>query len=190
MMSRSPLLLRAGAAMLILAMLGIVAGKQVFAHPARQVGPPVLSYNAKFVCGVQPVTTNANGEPPVKFGNYATEINIYNYHIRAGQNVSIIKQVLVLVQSDVAKREPAVTRLTGSATLTLPPLTGTMDDCNAILALAGLPPTTFTIGYLVIQTSIPVEVTAVYTSQIPPAAATGRPTTLDEQVVDVPGRSL
>lgn len=44
--------------------------------------PHVSIYSVKFVCGLQGINPDITvpAEPPVKPGNYATVINIHNYH--------------------------------------------------------------------------------------------------------------
>src|SRR3712207_4326256 len=64
---------------------------------------PLRSFGVKFVCGYQSPTWR-NGEPLVKPGNYATEINILNY---TNQPVSIRKYVIPLAGRDgIVYREP------------------------------------------------------------------------------------
>src|SRR5690349_11179977 len=100
------------------------SGQQpVTATTARQPGPTLI-YSVKFLCGYQKPLSDRL-EPPVKPGNYATEINIHNYHqeLRAG----LLKRVLVLLGTDTSgrpliTREPAITTpVTGTEQLVLPP---------------------------------------------------------------------
>ncbi len=135
------------------------------------------SYAAKFVCGwnrsnvgfVDPTVAPA-GEATVKLGNYATEVNIFN-----PQQVSqdLKKRVVVLYRSDTVfppiGREPNAIPETGTDSITLPFFHGTMDDCNRIYRLAGIPivnPPVLAIGYLVIQSPLELDVTAVYTAEL------------------------
>ena len=138
-------------------------------------------YSVKFVCGYNPdnvglSTTGAKaGEPPVKFGNYATEINlvwpeIYLTDPTVGDRAYIFKHLVVLVdRGNPVGREPNVAlprQYIDSIQLTS--LSATMDDCNRIAELLwGAVPTPFplTIGYLVITSTHEIDVTAVYTSQ-------------------------
>lgn len=138
---------------------------------------PFYSYAAKFVCGwnksnigfVAPGAVPA-GEATVKLGNYATEINLYNPQLR---DQDIKKRVIVLYRSDFAfppfGREPNVIPETGGETIILPVFHGTLDDCNRIYQLAGIPignPPILAIGYLVIQSPQELDVTAVYTAEL------------------------
>ncbi|HEX6903921.1 MAG TPA: hypothetical protein VF789_29690 [Thermoanaerobaculia bacterium] len=135
-------------------------------------------YSVKFVCGYNDtnvgLTSNgiAAGEPPVKFGNYATEINIVWPEIYApdGTSVFIGKHLVVLVENGrPVGREPNIIRARQYAdSIFLPGMSGTMDDCNRISELLyGVVPTPLplTIGYLVLTTTHEIDVTAVYTSQ-------------------------
>ncbi len=145
--------------------------------PSAEAQVPFYSYAAKFVCGwnrsnigfVAPGAVPA-GEATVKLGNYATEINIFN-----PQQVDQVlkKRVIVLYRSDVAfppiGREPNVIPDTGGEVITLPVFFGTMDDCNKIYQLAGIGivnPPTLIIGWLVIQSPLELDVTAVYTAEL------------------------
>jgi hypothetical protein len=70
-----------GIAVLLLAIAGAQAASAKYLY----------SYAVKFVCGYNPtnvgLTTSATGqqiqqgEPTVKFGNYATDINIFNFNV-------------------------------------------------------------------------------------------------------------
>lgn len=135
-------------------------------------------YSVKFVCGYNNtnvgITSDGKqaGEPPVKFGNYATEINIVWPEIYApdGSSVFIGKHLVLLVEHGrPVGREPNVIRAKQYAdSISLPGMSGTMDDCNRIAELLyGVVPTPFplTIGYLVLTSTHEVDVTAVYTSQ-------------------------
>ena len=81
---------RIGRTAIVLAALAAIVGPQpvaaqtiVFPTPSRYY----WSYAVKFVCGMQPPLQTATGqpglgEPVVKPGNYATEINIHNFMYR------------------------------------------------------------------------------------------------------------
>ena len=137
------------------------------------------SYAVKFVCGYNSsnlgldVDGSMSGEPPVKFGNYATEVNIYNFNLYgdlAPATAAIEKRFLVLVKDGVpVGREPKVVDVTGLDRIELGPGQATLDDCNRIAqVLWKKVPTPFplTIGYLVILSTTELDVTAVYTSQV------------------------
>ena len=135
-----------------------------------------FSYSVKFVCGYNPtnlgvsVTGKAEGEPSVKFGNYATEINLVWPEIYLTDTNHVFKHLLVLVdKGNPVGREPNVVPARSYIdSIQLPPLGGTMDDCNRIAELLwGAVPTPYplTIGYLVITSTHELDVTAVYTAQ-------------------------
>jgi hypothetical protein len=148
------------------------------------------SFAVKFVCGFQPPITGATGgEPPVKPGNYATEINIHNYMF---QQVAITKRVLTLVHlGQPVGREPLVRIPLVTDGVLLPSEGATMDDCNRIWALlfGGAPPNPMPllIGYLTVLSPVDLDVDAVYTALAPGnAGALGQG--ISEQVVRVPGK--
>jgi hypothetical protein len=137
-------------------------------------------YSVKFVCGYNPVNVGLSsagttaGEPPVKFGNYATEINIVWPELYfAGdptKTAFVSKHLIVLVENGrPVGREPNVIAARQYAdSIFLTGLSGTMDDCNRIAELLwGAVPSPFplTIGYLVLTSTHEIDVTAVYTSQ-------------------------
>lgn len=144
---------------------------------AAQPPPPFHSYAAKFVCGWNKSNTGfvapgaaPNGEATVKLGNYATEINIFNPQ-QVDQDIK--KRVIVLYRSDAffppIGREPNVIPETGGEGIVLPIFFGTMDDCNKLYQLAGIPivnPPTLVIGWLVIQSPLELDVTGVYTAEL------------------------
>ncbi len=148
------------------------------ASPA--LAKPQFSYAVKFVCGFNPenvghsLSGKKEGEPTVKLGNYATDINIYNPDFLVDptnpQN-QLFKKVLVLVSGEKPLgREPKVVDATGFDFINLNPGEATMDDCNRIGELIyGSPvptPYPITIGFLVIQSVYELDVTAVYTAQV------------------------
>jgi hypothetical protein len=136
-----------------------------------------FAYSVKFVCGYNPTNVGVSlegaseGEPPVKFGNYATEINIVwpELYLKE-QKVYISKHIVLLVdRGKPVGREPKVVEaLKYIDSIELPSFGGTMDDCNRIAELVyGRVPTPMplTIGYLVLASTHEIDVTAVYTSQ-------------------------
>jgi hypothetical protein len=142
---------------------------------------PQWSYAVKFVCGFNPSNVGTSlggekqGEPTVKLGNYATDINIYNPDVVVdpdNPDNQLFKYVLVLVArgDQILGREPKRVESTGFDYITLPPGSSTMDDCNRIgeLIYGTPPPTPFplTIGYFVIKSVHELDVTAVYTSEL------------------------
>jgi hypothetical protein len=143
----------------------------------------LYSYAVKFVCGYNPTnvgtTTTSSGiviqtgEPTVKFGNYATDINVFNFNVdpTVPTDAIIQKNVILLVdRGQPVGREPRVAGTTVIDNITLTSQQATMDDCNRIGELlwgpAGIPsPFPLTIGFLLIQSTVELDVTAVYTSQ-------------------------
>ena len=67
--------------------------------PARaqncSVGSLPCVYSVKFICGDQSANPNLHlpSEPPVKPGNYATAVNIHNFH--QSQKAIILKRALI-----------------------------------------------------------------------------------------------
>ncbi len=139
------------------------------------VNPPegTYSYAVKFVCGFQarntgllntPFGLQSYGEPSVKAGNYATEINIYN----PSKDTEVQKKFLFLVEDGIpVGREPQIVEPLAFDAIGLPTCTATMDDCNRIAEL--LPPASpfsLRIGYMVVTSKQPLDVTAVYTAEM------------------------
>jgi hypothetical protein len=174
------------------------------ASAAEQVTPNgayMWNYSVKFVCGrQQPIDipgTNAIGEPPVKPGNYATEINIHNYAYR---EFKLRKKLLVLVEKgEVVGREPDVVRPDPQrfASVVLTPDSATLDDCNALWKMAGGVPSAInpplTIGYLVLLSPMDIDVDAVYTAEVGQRVAGAeleQPTGISIDVKRVPGKRV
>src|SRR5262249_5177774 len=135
-----------------------------------------FAYSVKFVCGYNPTNVGlsldgkSEGEPPVKFGNYATEINIVWPEIYLPDTVFIVKHLLVRLDRVVpVGREPRVIPARSYIdSIQLTSLTGTMDDCNRIAELLwGAVPTPYplTIGYLILTSTHELDVNAVYTAE-------------------------
>ena len=139
----------------------------------------LYSYPVKFVCGYNNSNVGFAGVPfdiragqqTVKFGNYATDINIFNFNVDPSVPTDAIieKDVIVLVdKGQPVGREPRIARSSAVDNITLASLEATMDDCNRLAELLwGAVPTPFpiTIGFLVIQSTVELDVTAVYTAQ-------------------------
>jgi len=141
------------------------------------------SYAVKFVCGYNDSNVGLTtlptgleirtGEPSVKFGNYATEVNIFNFNVdpTVPTDAIIGKNVILLVEKGrPVGREPKVASTIVTDGITLKSQEATMDDCNRIGELlwgpGGIPsPFPLTIGFLIIQSTVELDVTAVYTSQ-------------------------
>jgi hypothetical protein len=152
------------------------------------------SYSAKFVCGYQRTATPgqpALGEPIVKPGNYATEINIHNPTYK---EVPLRKKFLSLVRAQEAVREPQQTRPVTITRMILGPDFATMDDCNNLWTIiypgVALPsPMPVFIGYLVILSPLELDVDAVYTANAPGDLATA-PTGVSIDVERVTGKRV
>ncbi len=137
----------------------------------------VYSYAAKFVCGFNSSNLGVGkpgekgGEATVKLGNYATEINIYN----PNSDTHVQKKLAVLYDSSThyppQGREPNVIDARVVDAIGLGNSQATMDDCNRIYQLffGGLPgasPPPLLIGWLVIESQVPLNVTGVYTAEL------------------------
>jgi hypothetical protein len=138
----------------------------------------LYSYAVKFVCGYNDTNVGFTGVPfdikageqTVKFGNYATDINVFNFNVDSTLPDAIIqKDVIVLVdKGKPVGREPRIARSSATDNITLKSQEATMDDCNRIAELLwGAVPTPFplTIGFFVIQSTVELDITAVYTAQ-------------------------
>jgi hypothetical protein len=167
------------------------------AAPQAQIathGQYVWSYAAKFVCGYQrPAAAGQTvpGEPVVKPGNYATEINIHN---PAYKEVPLRKKFLVLVRGQEAIREPQTTKPLTVTKMILGPDYAMMDDCNNLWTIIypdlALPsPMPVFIGYLVILSPLELDVDAVYTANAP-GDLTKEPTGVSIDVERVTGKRV
>jgi hypothetical protein len=131
-------------------------------------GPPGLSrgpcvYSVKFVCGLQLPNPSLvpPSEPPVKPGNYATAVNIHNFH--NGQTVTIAKKAVIANPED---QPPGA--ISPFRKVTLGPDQAVEIDCPDIVSLlanplVGLPP--FIKGFVEVISPVPLSVTGVYTAQ-------------------------
>jgi hypothetical protein len=194
---------RVGRAIVLLAALAAVVHPQPAAAQTGPVFPTpsryYWSYAVKFVCGLQPVVQAATGqqgagEPVVKPGNYATDINIHNYTYR---DLPLRKKVVLLVKDTVAiGREPESQGPTAFDKITLKPDWATMDDCNRIWQLlnpnAPLPAVMpLMVGYLVIISPVDLDVDAIYTAEVPGRLDAGvNPTGISIDVERVSGKRV
>ena len=171
-------------------------GGQPPTDSAAAAGAYFWSYATKFVCGYQSPTSAAGapivGEPVVKPGNYATDVNIQNPNFRI---VPLIKRVIVLVDGDVVNREPQSAGPSGSDAIELKGDFATMDDCNK-LWLNTHPnspvvptPMPLFVGYLVILSPLDINVNAVYTTNAPGVVGT-QPTSNSINVLTVAGKRV
>jgi hypothetical protein len=161
---------------------------------AQLSGFPI--YSVKFVCGLQTIASTQfrpPAEPPVKQGNYATLINIHNFHRDA--EAFLQKKAVVSIPESQLPRPSPTSRLKQE---TLNPNQAIDVDCTEIVRLLAtatppVPPgTTFITGFVEIQSvsGASLSVTAVYTSQtcistpgIPPCTQLGQ---LNMEVVPQP----
>ncbi len=141
------------------AALGVIA----LLGQARAQTPPFV-YSVKFVCGLQVVPSlqfPPPHEPSVKPGNYATAINVHNYH-----NVQVVlrlKKAVIARPESVMPRGPISKLVTGEPIDADRALTV---DCNEIALLYSgvtLPP--FIEGFVEIVSPLQLSVVAVYTTQ-------------------------
>jgi len=144
-------------------------------------GTYVWSYAVKFVCGFQPplqqdpAGTPWYGEPVVKAGNYATEINIHNPNYKV---VPMRKKFILLVETkedgtQTVFREPQSTGPRAFMNMELGPDYATMDDCYNLYKIIfqndppfGLP-MPLMVGYLVVLSPINLDIDVVYTASAP-----------------------
>ncbi len=141
-------------------------------------------YAAPFVCGFQgPITTG--GEPVVKPGNYATEIDVHNPHY---SQVSVRKKFILLVDNGaVLGREPNQRPPLVFDGIDLGPDNATMDDCVRIWTLTHpgiVPPTPLPLnkGYVVFLSKEELDVDVIYTAIVPGNSAT---TAITGNTIDV-----
>jgi hypothetical protein len=157
-------------------------------------GQYVWSYAAKFVCGYQRSAADGQvlpGEPILKPGNYASEINIHN---PAYKEASLRKKFLVLVRGQEAVREPQTTKPLTVTKMILGPDYAMMDDCNNLWTIiypgVALPsPMPVFIGYLVILSPLELDVDVVYTADAP-GDLTKDPTGISIDVERVTGKRV
>ena len=140
----------------------VTAGIAVLANShsasAQSAAPPTAVYAVKFVCGTE-APTNVIAPPAeqnVKPGNYATVINLeYLAFPDAGSAVGAY-QVSV-------DRPPNKSPLTGLALTSSEPFD---IDCADIAKLANVTSSDpFIIGYVNFYFFVPINITAIYTSQ-------------------------
>lgn len=159
------------------------------------------SYSIKFVCGYQPELKFDPGtafrEPVVKPGNYATDININNPQAK---ELPLNKWITVMVQGEeVLAREPVSVNPRTKLSMVLKPYNATMDDCNNLWRLLQMPmppppASSLTIGYLVVQSPLELDIDAVYTAEVPggpdAAGTIASPTGISIDVERVPGKRV
>jgi len=145
------------------------------ATPVATSGPVVRSFwsfAAKFVCGEQ-ASEQADqpipGEPTVRPGSYATEINIHNPYYRGPIQIRT-KIVLLVDRGEPVGRAPAIVEPAAFSPLfALPDDSATMEDCNSIWATLNPDtpapaPMPLMVGYLVIVSPANLDVVSVMTA--------------------------
>lgn len=118
--------------------------------------PTSFVYSAKFLCGTVegPDSAGAVAEPPVKPGNYATDIDIHNF-----QNETV--ELAVTVTTDQFRRSGE------TQTLRIGPDSSTQLSCRDLVELLGreIASRSFVKGFVEVETETEVEIAAVYTSK-------------------------
>ncbi|HXU29492.1 MAG TPA: vWA domain-containing protein [Thermoanaerobaculia bacterium] len=143
----------------------VVMDGAIVARKPTKITIPKCRYHyvAKFVCGV--VREVEEGCYPLRPGRYATEINIYNGHCA---EAVIRKRVTPVVLDGAAiGREPQFGKMLAEDKIALPPQTATMDDCCRLAELLHQPVRLdgpLMVGFLEIDSNVPLTVTAVYTA--------------------------
>lgn len=148
-------------ALIVVAALGLITS----VAPAGAQAVPPWVYSVKFVCGLQAVSSlqfPPPHEPTVKPGNYATSVNVHNYHVSTAGVIFQKKAVIALPESKPRGRISSIVRET------LKPDQALSVDCNELESLfpvgsAPLPP--FIEGFVEIVSPVQLSVTAVYTTQ-------------------------
>ncbi len=152
--------------------------------PARaqncSIGRLPCVYSVKFICGDQSANPNLHppSEPPVKPGNYATAVNIHNFH--QDQKAVIQKRAVI---ANPENQPPG--QISPPRQVVLGPSQAFEIDCSDIVTLFGplpapLPP--FIKGFVELRGLPPnpfptLRVTAVYTAQA--AGSQGGPVSVE-----------
>ena len=152
-----------------------VVGPGVVGPPAGVAGPPGLGrlciYSVKFVCGLQqPNFLLPPLEPPVKAGNYATAVNIQNFH---NTPVTISKKAVI-----ANPEEQPLGQISNFQKFSLPPDGAfEIDCCDIVHLLLNVPsqvrcqelngrlPSSFIKGFVEVTSPLPLSVTGVYTAE-------------------------
>lgn len=154
-----------------------VAQTFMFGYGDMLPHPPadMYSYTVKFVCG-RPLDPKSLDFTPVRPGDYATEVNIYNYQ---AIEAHIEKRFIpVVFDGGAVGREPNVSGIRALDAIDLKANEATMDDCYRVSELLyGGPffPMPLTIGFIEFLSPIELDVVAVYTTSDTTTTATGFP---------------
>jgi hypothetical protein len=153
---------------LIIAPLALFAALQCTPAPAWAQSCDFCVYSVKFICGAQGSDPNLflPSEPPVKPGNYATAINIHNFHMGPEQQVTLMKSAVIAYPENQQQDQVSP----GPQSVTLKPGHALEIDCPDIVSLLPTGPPAFIKGFVDLRgTSTaplpPLSVTAVYTAQ-------------------------
>jgi len=125
---------------------------------AKATGSSTCVYAVKFVCGYQaPSDVEPPHEPPVKPGNYATAVNLQNFHDKA---VTIHARAVIAKPGAAGPVGPLVA-------VTLKPLEAFEIDCTQIVNHLPPPPPLppFIKGFVDIISPAILSVVAVYTAE-------------------------
>ncbi len=141
-------------------------GSTVCVGQARAQPAPQYLYSVKFLCGLQTLGSNVfkpPQEPPVKPGNYATAVNIHNFH---NADAVFVKKAVIALPERQTQRGP-VSKFAQDA---LGPDQALEVDCTDIVNLFASPGTGATLppfikGFVEIVSPVQLSVTAVYTAQ-------------------------
>jgi hypothetical protein len=151
-------------ALLAAAVAGFVAlqGASAYAQSCGSgAAGKICVYSVKFICGTQnPVSTAPPVEPPVKPGNYATAVNIQNFHAAATK---------ISLRAVVANPAGTATgAISAASSIGLVPYQGLEVDCAQIVALlkrTDPQPPPFIKGFVDIQSTVILSVVGVYTAE-------------------------
>ena len=158
-----------------------------FTGPTCETSAPHFVYSVKFLCGLQTLAGSPPNEPPVKPGNYATAVNIHNFHAQS-EAVFAKKAVQALPQHSPVRGK------IGNLCLEALPPNGAMEvDCTDIVKLLGFPagtaPPPFIKGFVEVVSPVELSVVGVYTSQTcknsGPPATSGKCSALGELDLEV-----
>jgi hypothetical protein len=140
-----------------------VLGSTLCLGQAQAQTTPQYVYSVKFLCGLQvlgPRVFIPPQEPPVKPGNYATAVNIHNFH---NADAVFAKKAVVALPERQTQRGP----VSNFVKEVLGPDQALEVDCTDIVSLfappVALPP--FIKGFVEIVSPVQLSVTAVYTAQ-------------------------
>lgn len=148
----------------MLGLVPLVLSVLIAAPTALDAQESPSEFAVKFVCGQRAAVTGPTANDAVSPGAYFTAVNIHN----AGRDMARILSRIATTQS-----APVAGQLLPGPDLRIPPGHALEVDCAEILRVAERQP--FLKGFLLLRSSAPIDVVAVYTA--------GRPS--DVQSIDV-----